>query len=129
MAKKILVVDDEQVVRRIASNHLTQAGYQVATAADGVEAMEKLRCQSFDLMLLDLNMPRMNGLEVLTNMAADPQYADLPIVVLTETDPGVTDISVWTQRPLTCGLQKPFNIADLLALVATTLEPTTPEAG
>jgi CheY-like chemotaxis protein/anti-sigma regulatory factor (Ser/Thr protein kinase) len=66
--KKILVVDDEPALRDLFGEVLTRAGYSVETAADGVEALERLNADSFDLLLLDVWMPRMTGLEVLAQM-------------------------------------------------------------
>jgi DNA-binding NtrC family response regulator len=62
---KILVVDDEDALRTVVSVGLTSKGYNVSTASDGDEAISELQKETFDLVLLDVKMPRMNGFEVL----------------------------------------------------------------
>ena len=81
MAKKILVVDDEPEVRQFLKNALTTRGYAVMEAAGGRQALSKLREEKFDLMLLDLVMPDLDGLEVLKELR--PAGSHLPVVILT----------------------------------------------
>jgi CheY-like chemotaxis protein len=64
----ILIVDDDQVTRHLLRKVLTKAGFTVATAKDGVEALKALRAKSYDLLLLDVWMPRMSGLELLAKL-------------------------------------------------------------
>ena len=66
--KKILVVDDDQATRHLLRKVLTKAGFTASVAKDGVEALGALRAQRFDLLLLDVWMPRMNGIELLTKL-------------------------------------------------------------
>ncbi|MCW5895052.1 MAG: response regulator, partial [Bacteroidetes bacterium] len=63
--RKILVVDDEDALRTVLSAELNSEGYDVGTAADGMEALDELRKGAYDLVLLDIKMPNMNGFEVL----------------------------------------------------------------
>ncbi len=63
--RKVLVVDDEDALRTVLSGELTSEGYDVGTAADGDDAISTLQKQTFDLVLLDIKMPRMHGFEVL----------------------------------------------------------------
>ncbi|MBC7266356.1 MAG: response regulator [Anaerosomatales bacterium] len=79
----ILVVEDTELLRRIYQDRLVQEGYTVHTASDGLEAIQQMRAVPVDLVLLDLIMPRMGGLEVLETMKADPRLADIPVVILT----------------------------------------------
>lgn len=79
--KKILVVDDEETVRTVLQVELEQSGYVVTTGADGLEAMEHLRQQRFDLVILDIRMPNMDGIEVLRNIRTE-NLADI-VVMLT----------------------------------------------
>jgi CheY-like chemotaxis protein len=65
MKKRIIIVDDEEAVRRVMEKILTAAGYDCITASDGMDAIEKLSRQNVDLILLDMNMPNMNGVEFL----------------------------------------------------------------
>ncbi|MDI6844153.1 MAG: response regulator [Anaerosomatales bacterium] len=81
--ERILVVEDTELLRRIYQDRLAQEGYTVYTASDGLEAVQQMRAVPVDLVLLDLIMPRMGGLEVLETMKADPRLADIPVVILT----------------------------------------------
>ncbi len=79
--KKILVVDDEEAIRLLYREELTEAGYHVDVAQDGVEALQKLQQARPDLMTIDLRMPGMDGIELLSRVRA--MYRDLPIVIST----------------------------------------------
>ena len=81
--KRILVVDDEPALRELFSEVLARAGYEVSTANDGAEALDRLRTESFDLLLLDIWMPRMTGLEVLGHLREHPSP---PRVIVTTGD-------------------------------------------
>ena len=79
---RILVVDDEANIRELLSQEFTEAGYQVATAANGREAIAKVRAQRPDLVVLDVMMPEMNGFDVAAVLKNDPATLDIPIVIL-----------------------------------------------
>jgi chemosensory pili system protein ChpA (sensor histidine kinase/response regulator) len=85
-SRTVLVVDDSLIIRHIASGYLTQAGITVDTAADGSDALEKLRTNSYALVVSDLEMPRVNGFELLAEMRRQPELAAIPIVILTSRD-------------------------------------------
>lgn len=78
----ILVVEDTELLRRIYTDKLTAEGYNVLGAADGLECLAQLHARHVDLVLLDLIMPRMSGLEVLDTMQKDPRTKDIPVVIL-----------------------------------------------
>lgn len=78
----VLVVEDTELLRRMYVDKLMQDGYEVLAAADGLEALSVLKTQEVDLILLDLVMPRMSGLEVLDTVKADPRTANIPVLVL-----------------------------------------------
>ncbi len=82
-APLIMVVDDSLTVRKITSRLLTRQGYRVATAKDGAEALELLQDEMPQLMLLDIEMPRMDGFEVTRHLRADAKTRALPIVMIT----------------------------------------------
>lgn len=82
MAKKILVVDDENDVRKFLSVVLEQAGYQVVTAANGVEALEQVRTQRPDLVVLDLQMPEATGTDFYRKLDRDKELGQVPIIVV-----------------------------------------------
>jgi two-component system, OmpR family, alkaline phosphatase synthesis response regulator PhoP len=83
MSKRILIVDDEPNIARIIEMNLTREGYEVTKAADGIDGLEAARRERPDLILLDVHMPLMNGLEMLAQMKADPDLASLPVIMLT----------------------------------------------
>ena len=78
----MLVVEDTELLRRMYTDKLSQEGYEAIPAADGVEALETLRTQMVDLILLDLVMPRLGGLEVLEVLKEDPRTKDIPVIIL-----------------------------------------------
>jgi len=79
----IMVVDDSLTVRKITSRMLIRAGYQVVTATDGVDALEQLEDFTPDVMLLDIEMPRMDGFALARELRRDPKTHDLPIIMIT----------------------------------------------
>ncbi len=81
--KKILVVDDKREVVELVTATLEGEGYQIITAFDGEEALKKIGKEKPDLVLLDVVMPKMTGLEVLAKVKKDPQTKDMPIIMLT----------------------------------------------
>lgn len=82
-AKRILVVEDTELLRRMYRDRLIQDGYEVSDAPDGLAALAEIREQHFDLILLDLIMPRMGGIQVLEAVKQDPRTQSIPVVVLT----------------------------------------------
>lgn len=82
--KKILIVDDEPDLRMMFKDILSTFGYELEEAGDGVECLEKLAKTKYDLILLDLMMPRMDGMEALARIKQDPKkYGNSPILILT----------------------------------------------
>jgi phosphate regulon transcriptional regulator PhoB len=81
--QKILVVEDESDIRELLRYNLSQEGFAVEEAADGAEAFDRIARRSPDLVLLDLMLPRMPGLELCRRLRAQPDTAQLPIIVLT----------------------------------------------
>jgi chemosensory pili system protein ChpA (sensor histidine kinase/response regulator) len=79
----VMVVDDSLTVRKITSRLLARTGFQVVTAKDGVDAMEQLADALPDVMLLDVEMPRMDGFELTKRMRQDPRTRNLPIIMIT----------------------------------------------
>lgn len=119
----ILVVDDEPQIRRVLRATLTDRGYAVIEAREGEEALDKFRAQPPDLVLLDMNMPGMNGLEVCREIRA---ASDVPIIMLT-----VRNAEKDKVRALDAGADdyvvKPFGIQELLARIAAVLRRSTDE--
>jgi two-component system alkaline phosphatase synthesis response regulator PhoP/two-component system response regulator VicR len=116
MAKKILVVDDERHIVRLVEVNLARAGYEVVTAYDGVEALEKVEQEIPDMVVLDVMMPRMDGFEVLKNLQADDKYRDIPVIMLTAKAQDADIFKGW-QSGVSSYLTKPFNPKELLVFV------------
>lgn len=83
MAAKILVVDDDPSALKLIGYALRREGYDVTTAADGMEALTLVRHEHFDLIILDIMMPGMDGYEVCRRLRANPQTATVPVIMLT----------------------------------------------
>ncbi len=83
MKKRILVVDDEVAIVRMLKDRLESAGFEVLTAYDGVQAIEVARQERPDLIIMDVTMPRMDGLTAAKQLRSDPTTAHIPIVMLT----------------------------------------------
>ena len=82
MDKVVLVVDDSATVRKFVAASLNITGFRVVTASDGVEALERMPAEKFDLIITDLNMPDMDGFEFIRSLRETPEYRDIPIIVL-----------------------------------------------
>jgi two-component system chemotaxis response regulator CheY len=80
---KILLVDDCRTTRKILGHYLKTRGYSVVFAENGLDALEKLGTDSFNLVMTDLNMPYMDGMELIKTLRADPAWTDLPILMVT----------------------------------------------
>jgi two-component system, chemotaxis family, chemotaxis protein CheY len=83
--KKILVVDDSPTVRKLIAYILKKKSYMIAEAQDGLEAMEKLGGLDVDLIIANLNMPKMDGIEFVKNLRNNYHFMDLPVIMLTTT--------------------------------------------
>lgn len=80
MPKKILAVDDEKHIVRLVQVNLERQGYEVVTASDGKEALEKVEEENPDLVVLDVMMPYMDGFEVLQNLRRNPSTREIPVI-------------------------------------------------
>jgi len=125
MMKHILAVDDEPNIRRLVEVNLQRAGYHVTTAADGVEALERIQREPPDMVVLDWMMPRLDGLEVLKRLKADPETAEIPIVMLTAKAQDADIFRGW-QSGADCYLIKPFNPMELQSFVRRIFEALAP---
>jgi CheY-like chemotaxis protein len=84
-ARRVLLVEDDRFLRRACEASLRQRGLDVTTAVDGEQGLERARGERFDLVLLDMLMPKLSGLEVLRALRADPATRDLPVLVLSNS--------------------------------------------
>ncbi len=80
---KVLVVDDEEHIVMILKDSLEFSGFQVVTAYDGLEALERVEKDQPELIVLDIGMPKLDGWEVCRRLKADPKTQDIPIIILT----------------------------------------------
>jgi DNA-binding response OmpR family regulator len=83
--KRILIAEDDLFLQQIYQRSLTEAGYEVDLASDGKQALEKLKADHIDLVLIDLKMPVMSGEELILSLKKDPSLSSLPFMVLTNT--------------------------------------------
>jgi two-component system chemotaxis response regulator CheY len=83
MAKVIMSVDDSASIRQMVSFTLSDAGYQVLEAVDGKDALTKLGTATVDMLITDLNMPNMDGIELIKNVRAQAKHKFIPIIMLT----------------------------------------------
>lgn len=116
MPKKILAVDDERHIVRLVQVNLERAGYQVVTAFDGREALEKVEFENPDLVVLDVMMPYMDGFEVLQTLRKNQSTRDLPVIMLTAKAQDADVFRGW-QSGVDCYLTKPFNPMELISFV------------
>jgi two-component system sensor histidine kinase and response regulator WspE len=84
--KRILIVDDSPTVREVESRLLTHQGYEVETATNGVEGWNALRSGHFDLVITDIDMPRMNGIELTKAIKTHPLLSPLPVIIVSYKD-------------------------------------------
>lgn len=120
MSKKILSAEDSPATQKFISFTLKYKGYEVTTANDGIEALEKLSQDTFDLVILDIMMPRMNGLEVLKEIKTKTPYKDLPILMLT-SEKGEADRKKAMDLGALNFLTKPFQPPELISAVEAAL--------
>jgi two-component system response regulator MprA len=121
----ILVVDDDPKIRSVLGRGLRFEGYDVQIAASGQEALQLARDTTFDLVVLDLTMPRMDGLEVCRRLR---RGVSIPILMLTARD-AVADRIVGLDSGADDYLTKPFDFEELLARVRALLRRTQPQSG
>lgn len=116
----ILTVDDSPTMRRIISDTLKDAGFSVVVAEDGVAALEQARTRRFQLVVTDITMPNMDGIELVRELRALPDWKFTPILVLTtETAPELKQQS--KEAGATGWLNKPFDPARLIATIRRVL--------
>ena len=121
MSKQILVVDDDFMTLRMAEMFLKKGGYQVLKAQSGEECLEQLKAQTADLILLDMEMPEMDGLQTLQQIRAEGLEGAAPIYFLSGSD-DVKDQVEKGVYPAEGFIHKPFLPAELLEQVKTAME-------
>jgi class 3 adenylate cyclase/CheY-like chemotaxis protein len=117
----ILIVDDDEGNRSMLSRRLQRLGFETTTAENGRSALEKLKSTRFDLMLLDIQMPELNGYQVLELLKADPALSDIPVVVLSASDE-TEKVARCIEMGAEDYLPKPFDPVLLQARIGASLE-------
>jgi two-component system chemotaxis response regulator CheY len=108
---RVLIVEDDPLARQMYRSALTFAGFDVIEAQDGLAALHILEQQTADIVLLDLNLPRLDGLTVQQEIAAHAHTRDIPIVIVTGSDAPLDHVNV------PCILRKPVTSDDLITAV------------
>lgn len=118
--KKILVVDDEEDILTLITARITQGGYDVVTAGDGLEGLEKAEKEKPDLILVDVSMPRMNGFQMVQLLRIHDTLKDTPIIIITASRQ--KDEAAWRdQVGVRYFILKPFEAKELLEKVKEAL--------
>jgi len=116
MAKKILIIEDEKDIRDLLEHYLKREGYVVQGAGDGELGLHKISRERFDLLILDLMLPQMDGLEICRSVRSNPQTAALPIIMLTAKTEE-TDRVVGLEMGADDYITKPFSPREVVARV------------
>ena len=116
----ILLIDDDQAIREILTDYLRELGYKILTAADGLEGMDKIRLQNFDLLLVDIRIPYVSGLGLL-QIARDINQ-DIPIVCMTGY--GDSPERIAAEEEAKYILSKPFDLKELAKAIEFLLPET-----
>jgi len=120
MSKSVISVDDSSTMRRMVSFTLKSAGYEVLEASDGAEALSLLKTRPVDLVISDINMPNLDGIQLTRELRRQPGFTRTPIILLTtESDPAKK--AEGRAAGATGWIVKPFNQEQLLAVVAKVL--------
>jgi two-component system alkaline phosphatase synthesis response regulator PhoP len=123
MSSKILIVDDEPPIIDVLSYNLKRANYEVIVARDGEQALQQARREQPDLIILDLMLPRLDGLEVCRTLRRE---RDVPIIMLTALDAEI-DRVVGLELGADDYVVKPFSVRELMARVRSVLRRTSPQ--
>ncbi|MEX1022620.1 MAG: response regulator [Dehalococcoidia bacterium] len=121
MTADVLVVDDDPGIRMVLADMLELEGYTVRTASDGIEALERCEAQTPDLMILDLMMPRLDGMGVIGALTERGLRERFPVLVLTARHGGCAQLRGTVED---CA-EKPFDIDEVLARIARLLPAAT----
>lgn len=120
MGKTIMTVDDSASIRQMVSFTLREVGYDVLEAVDGKDALGKIRGATVSMVITDLNMPNMDGIELIRNLRANSAYKFIPIIMLTTESQG-TKKQEGKSAGATGWIVKPFKPDQLLSVVKKVL--------
>ncbi|MCS6860248.1 MAG: response regulator [Abditibacteriales bacterium] len=119
--KTVLVVDDDVAVVELLRANLEMAGHRVAVAYDGVEALAQIQAERPDLVILDIQMPRLSGWDVLRELRRHAETETLPVIMLTIFGDRESITRGWREG-VDCYIPKPFKVEEVMAMVARLLE-------
>ena len=120
--KTVLIVDDDESMRKIVSRRVESWGYAVIVAADGAEAIQRVGSDRPDLVLLDVMMPGLDGLEVCRRLTHDPASRRIPVILISAKATQISDAQVEASGAF-ASLQKPYDPSDLQRRIAEALKP------
>lgn len=121
MAAKILAVDDEKHIVRLVQINLQKEGYEVITASNGQEALDRIAADKPDLVIMDVMMPQMDGFEALKTLKSQPETVNLPVIMLTAKAQDADVFEGW-KSGADLYLTKPFNPSELMSFVKRILQ-------
>ena len=116
MVATVLIVDDDPVIQRLLRVNFEMEGYEVIVGVDGIDGLEKARAEHPDIVVLDIMMPRMSGLDVAKALKADPETASIPVVLLS-AKAQEADLRAGDESGADDYLTKPFDPFQLLQRV------------
>ena len=122
--ESILIVDDEAAIRELLKYNLEKEGYKITSAADGEQALSLMAKSNFALVILDLMLPGINGLEVCRKMRQDPSLVAIPIIMLTAKGEEIDKV-VGLELGADDYVTKPFGVRELLARIKVRLRRTS----
>lgn len=125
---QVLVVDDEVSIRELLSFNLKKNAYDVLEAADGRQALKMVQEEKPDLLLLDLMLPEMDGLEVCRRLKEHPATADIPVIMLTARDEEIDKV-LGLELGADDYVTKPFSMRELLSRIKAVLRRSTAQGG
>jgi CheY-like chemotaxis protein len=115
---RILIVEDDIAIQEMLIAVLEPEGYEVTSVSDGARALNAANEVAPDLVIMDLLLPRLNGIDAIQQLRMKPAFASLPIIAMSAVPPL---LHIAKRSGATAQLEKPFNIADMIGLVETTL--------
>ena len=119
--KIILVIDDEKEMRTFLRDTLEQEGYEIIEAEDGFDGMEKFSANHVDLVITDLIMPRMEGVETITSLAA--KHPSVKVIAISGAPYSDTYLKMVKKLGVCAGLEKPFSRREIVSTVTDVLPP------
>ncbi len=118
MKNSILVIDDEKVIRDSVSKTLEKAGFETQTAGTLLDAVEIIQSKKFDLIICDVMIPHIGGLELVDKLKSDPKYSTTPVLLMTGMDRDILNATLVTADDI---ITKPFDSSQLLDKVKSLL--------